>query len=136
MTIQNIGLFEALSAKMNYLDERQKVLAQNIANSDTPGYTPKDLTPVDFGRVLTEATGDTKTIRPTTTNKGHLPAYNEIEDGDSRHQRKAYEVAPAGNSVVLEEQLLKTNKTQMDYNLMTTLYQKHVSMMRTALGRQ
>jgi flagellar basal-body rod protein FlgB len=135
MTTQNIGLFKAITAKMDYLDQRQKVLADNVANSDTPDFKPKDLLPVDFGRVLVEATGDTR-IRPVATDKQHIPAYNEVEDPKNRNQKKAYESAPVGNAVILEEQLVKAGKNQMDFNLMTSLYQKHVSMMRTALGRQ
>lgn len=49
-------------------------------------------------------------------------------------RRYSYEVAPAGNGVILEEQMTKASRTTMDYNLMTSLYQKHVAMMRTALG--
>lgn len=52
MSIQNVPLFKAIGAKMQYLDKRQAVLSQNIANADTPNYQPKDLTKVDFGRVL------------------------------------------------------------------------------------
>lgn len=134
MTIQNIALFKAMAAKMDYLDHRQRVVAQNVANADTPGYQARDLTEVDFGRVLAKATGD-KRIRTETTNEMHLPAHNEVEDGKNREQRYSYEVAPAGNGVILEEQMTKAARTTMDYNLMTSLYQKHVAMMRTALGR-
>ena len=52
MTIENIGLFQAMSAKMNYLAERQKVISQNVANADTPGYTSQDLKKVDFGKII------------------------------------------------------------------------------------
>jgi flagellar basal-body rod protein FlgB len=133
MTTQNIGLFKALTAKMDFLDQRQKVLSRNVANSDTPNFKPKDLLPVDFGRVLVEATGDPR-VRPVSTHASHIPSYNEVEDPKNRGQRQVYEVAPAGNAVILEEQLLKAGENQMDYNLMTTLYQKHVGMMRIALG--
>ena len=40
MTIDNIGLFQALGAKMDYLGQRQRIISQNVANSDTPGYQP------------------------------------------------------------------------------------------------
>lgn len=133
MSTQNIALFKAMAAKMDYLDHRQRVVAQNVANADTPGYQARDLTEVDFGRVLQKATGS-KAIRPETTDRLHLPAHNEVEDAKNREQRYSYEVAPAGNGVILEEQMTKASRTTMDYNLMTSLYQKHVAMMRTALG--
>ena len=52
MSTQEIGLLKAIGAKLDYLGQRHKVIAENIANADTPGYKPKDLTPVDFGSVL------------------------------------------------------------------------------------
>ena len=134
MTIQNVALFKAIGAKMGYLDERQRVIAQNIANADTPEFRPSDLTPVDFGRVLSHVTKD-NLIRPATTSPMHMPSPTGIGDPDSDEARITYEVAPAGNSVIVEEQMVNASRTQMDYNLMTSLYQKNVNMIRTALGR-
>jgi flagellar basal-body rod protein FlgB len=54
---------------------------------------------------------------------------------DADEQRKRYEVAPDGNSVVVEEQVIKVAETQMDYQLITNLYRKHVDMIKTAIGR-
>ncbi|MCB9988753.1 MAG: flagellar basal body rod protein FlgB [Rhodospirillales bacterium] len=134
MTTQNIGLMKALAAKMDYLDQRQNVLSQNIANSDTPSYQPKDLLPVDFGTVLKRVTKE-NAVRPETTNAMHMPSPGKIADPKNRAQKEVYEVAPAENAVIIEEQMLKASKNMMDYNLMTSLYQKNVGMLRTALGR-
>jgi len=133
MTTQNLGLFQALNAKMSYLDQRQKVLAQNIANANTPDYKPKDLTRVDFSTVLKEVT-DSNVLRPETTNPLHMPSPNDIADPKNRQMKKTYDVVPTGNAVVLEEQMVTSAQTATDYNLMTTLFQKNVSMIRTALG--
>lgn len=133
MSLQNIGLFQALNAKMNYLDQRQKVLSQNIANANTPDYKPKDLTQVDFGTVLKEVTKD-NVVRPATTSPLHMPNASGIDDADSRKMKKTYDVTPTGNAVVMEEQMVNASKTNIDFNLMTSLYQKNVSMMRIALG--
>lgn len=135
MTIQNIPLLQAMGAKMNYLETRQKVLAQNIANADTNDYRPKDLTAVDFGAVLKDLTKDGK-IRLETTDPGHMGQPDSTAQMRNRKQRVTYEVAPAGNAVVLEEQMVKANETGMDFNLMTNLMRKQLGMIRTALGRQ
>lgn len=135
MTTQNIGLFKAIGSKMNYLDQRQRVIAQNIANADTPRYQPKDLLPVDFGTVLKKVSSGPN-LRPETTNAMHMPAPNQIADPQNKPQRKVYEEAPVGNAVILEEQMVRSAKNQADYNLMTGLYQKNVNMLRTAIGRQ
>lgn len=134
MTTENLALFTALGAKMDYLNQRQKVIAQNVANTDTPGYKPHDLVNADFSRVLRTIT-QTDNIGLATTEKGHLPPPNEVPVPREGKQRETYEVAPAGNAVIMEEQLIKAGQTTMDYNLMSNLYQKNVNMIRTAIGR-
>ncbi len=135
MTMNNISLFQAMGAKLNYLDQRQKVIAQNIANADTPNYRPKDLTDVDFGHVLTKVTKD-KSIRMNSTQSGHMPSHNQIPDARNIKQKTTYEVAPAENAVVLEEQMLKSNQISIDHGLMLNVMKKNVGMIRTALGNQ
>ena len=51
----------------------------------------------------------------------------------SPEQRRIYESSPDGNGVVIEEQVIKANQTQMDFTLMTRVYEKNISMMRYAL---
>ncbi len=133
---QDIAIFKAMSAKMGYLDMRQKVLAQNVANADTPNYRAKDLTEVDFGSVLKDITsGERLNVRLETTQKGHMPDPNNVQDGEVKKRAVTYEVAPAGNAVILEEEIIKANQNSVDYSMITNLYTKHMSMMRTAIGR-
>ena len=133
MTIQDIGLFQALGAKIGYLSQRQGVIAQNVANSDTPGYRPKDLVPVDFSTMLKAQEGEAS-VSVARTNEQHMPNAEIVIDPKSRKQKDTYEVAPAGNSVIMEEQLMHAGQNAMDYNLMLNVYQRQVSMFRVALG--
>lgn len=134
MDIQNIALFQAMGAKMNYLSTRQSVIAQNVANADTPEYRPRDLTEVDFGAVLREVTGSKK-VRMDRTSEGHIVPGGMIGKEDVRKVRMTYEVAPADNAVILEEQMVKASQTTAQYTLMTNLMRKNIGMIQTALGR-
>lgn len=136
MTIDNLSLFQGLGAKMGFLNQRQRVIAQNVSNADTPGYKPKDLVPVNFDKVLGNITktGGIKPVSLDTTRAGHSGGANDVQDPKSRKQRETYEVAPAGNAVIMEEQLLMAGETVLDYNMTTNLIQKHVGMIQTALG--
>lgn len=137
MTIGNIALFKAIDAKMNYLSQRQRVISQNIANVDTPGYKPRDLTKVDFGSVLKDVNKSSHdSVSLATTNNKHLPLANDVATAQEFKQRKLFEIAPSGNAVVMEEQLLNSNQTVTDYNLMTNLYQKQVGFIKIAIGTQ
>ena len=46
----DIPLMSMLKSQMGYLNQRQKVISQNVADADTPGYTPQDLK--SFDKVL------------------------------------------------------------------------------------
>lgn len=128
-----LNIFQAISRKMSWLGQRQSVLAENIANADTPDYTPQDMKSGPFASMLA------RSVKPVTTAATH-PAHMtgapaNDRPAESEEQRRRYETAPSGNSVVIEEQLVKVAETQMDYQLMSNLYRKHLGMIRTALGR-
>ena len=133
MSLQDIPLFSALTERMKWLTARQKVLSQNIANSDTPNYQAKDLKPQKFKDMLArpEETG----VRLASTNANHIELEKK-SDFKTNRNKDPYEVTPTGNGVVLEEQMMNLAETQIQYQMTTSLYKKHLSMLKTALGRQ
>ncbi len=126
-----LNIFAVLSKRMDWLSQRQTVLADNIANADTPNFRPRDLNPGEFQRILRTQSPD---LKPRATNAAHLQG-TVSSGGPARVERqgKAWETSPSGNAVVLEEQLIKVSKTQSDYLMMINLYRKHMDMFRTAL---
>ena len=122
-----------MNKRMGWLTQRQETLAQNIANSDTPGYRPHDLKAQNFGRLLTPS-APRQQMRTTSSN--HLEALSKPARFRAEKSRETYEATPSGNAVVVEEQLMKVNETQSGYRLATNLYQKHLSMIKMAIGRQ
>jgi flagellar basal-body rod protein FlgB len=135
MDLKNIGLFAGLTKRMAWLNQRTRVLAQNIANTDTPGYEAKDLRPLSFEQMVRESKPG---IGLAATQAGHMtPPGGKVgaRAGVEKKNGEPYEAAPTGNSVVLEEQMLKLAETQMDYRLTTNLYRKNVDLLKAALGR-
>lgn len=133
MDLGKLSLFKLMGARMGYLAERQKVLSQNIANSDTPYYRPSDLKAMDFQKILR---GDQR-VKLAVTNQIHLAGTNQAPmfQADKAAFGKSYETSPNGNAVVLEEQMMKVAEVQSNYQLAANLYQKNMSMLRTAIGR-
>ena len=125
------NIFAVLSKRMDWLGQRQRVLADNIANSDTPNFQPRDLNPGEFHRVLRNQSPD---VTPRVTHAAHLQG-TALRGGPARVERQgsSWETSPSGNAVVLEEQMLKVAETQTEYELMTNLYRKHMAMFRMAL---
>ena len=133
--LDNIGLLKGITGKMGWLSHRQVLVAQNVANSDTPGYIPSDLKKVDFGAVM-GAAQNKPMIKQVTTNDGHIGHGVKGPSIEAREQRSVYEAAPDGeNAVDLEEQLFKSQSIALDYSLMANLYRKNMNMMRIAIGK-
>jgi len=131
MDLSGITLFGASAARLGWLNQRQAVLAQNIANSDTPNYRPNDLKPLDFRTVLRN---DRPSLGMVQTDNAHIASTKRDVRHREARERQPYEVAPAGNAVVMEEQLMNMNETAMDQRLTADLYRKYVGMVRIALG--
>ncbi len=131
MDLTKLPLFAMMTRRMAWLGQRQQVLAQNIANADTPNYKPRDLKPLDFKSMVRTRLA---AVRPRATAPAHLAGARPA--GPARTEAaKPVETTLSGNAVVIEEELMKAAGTAMDYELTTNLYRKHVAMIRTALGR-
>jgi len=131
--ISDIGLLAAIRSRMQWLQTRQGVLAENVANADTPGYRARDLAAFEVPR--RNAVPTPAQIVPTRTDPAHLVSAGD--DPRWRHEKVAtFEVRPTGNSVVLEEEMMKVTQTQVDYQLATSLYSRSIGLLKTALGRR
>lgn len=134
MAVGDLKLFSMLRSKMHWHQARQKVLAENIANADSPGYQARDLRKFSFDRMLKpQQTGGLET---RLTNSHHLKGRVIFPDGNLVGKKMdGFEVTPEGNQVVLEEQMMKVTANQMDYQAASTLYTKGLSIIRMASRR-
>jgi len=132
MDLFQLKLFQRMSERMGWLGARQEVLAQNIANADTPRFVPHDMKALKFVDHLNEVTPVTQERTDPKHMAGASTAAASIDD---QKTKKQYETAPVGNSVVMEEQMVKLADAQANYQLMTNLYRKHVDLLKMALGR-
>ena len=132
--LDNIGLMKGINGKMNWLNQRQGILSQNIANADTPQYRARDLEKVDFEKVM-RSVSNRPSIAPASTNSAHIGANPQLGEADNRKSKDVYEASPTNNAVVIEEQLLKAQATQGDYALMTNLYKKNVGMLKMVVSK-
>ncbi|MDJ1158442.1 flagellar basal body rod protein FlgB [Chelatococcus sp. SYSU_G07232] len=129
MSIAGLPLMDLLKARMQWHQARQKVLAENVANADTPGFKPRDLREPAAGR---SGRGDIGMVR---TSPAHLVAAGGTSGFDGR-DAKRFEVSPSGNGVSLEEEMMKVAQNQTDFQMATTLYSKSLSLLKVAIGRR
>jgi len=129
MPISQIPLFSMLRTKMHWHQERQRLLAENVANADTPGFKPKELKAPGFAPARGAAA-----VSVERTNAAHL-SLAAARPGEDAVLSARFEVTPSGNAVSLEEEMMKVSQNQSDYQLAASLYQKSLQMLRTAVGR-
>ena len=134
MAFDDLTIFSAVRKRLGWLTQRQEVLAQNVANADTPKCRATDLKPYSF-KELVRSEG--MQLNLTVSEESHLPGRRKrIRDFSEVTTRRPYETSPDGNSVIIEEQMGKINETQLNHQLTTNIYKKHLSMFKLALGRQ
>ncbi|MEY4782373.1 MAG: hypothetical protein RIR41_308 [Pseudomonadota bacterium] len=131
-----ISVFQLMKSRMQMLGERQKVIAQNVANVSTPGYVPSDIDQKAFAATLQRMAG--KSAGPgrtamVATQAGHM-APNHGAGAPALSVRKSpdSETTLDGNAVVVEEQMMKIAETRMDFETMVGLYQKSLGLLRLA----
>ncbi len=131
MDIANSPFFGMLRARLDQLSERQRLIAENIANASTPGYRPRDVDTAGFERLLASAAGGRGGVTLVRTNPGHMSAAG----GSAEAQivtRDDSETTIDGNAVVLEEQMARAAETRMQFETGIALYQKGLELMRLA----
>lgn len=126
--IDGISLFQTVTQKIDYMSVRQTLIAQNVANADTPGYRAHDLK--SFSQAV-------RTVRPATmqaTHGRHMVA--ELGNTEFREENRVqgWEVEPSGNQISLEEQMINAADNVRDYQLATQLMKKHVTMLKATLS--
>ncbi len=131
MAVNDLPLVAMLKTRMHWHQTRQKLLAENVANADTPGFKPQDLRASGFSPGGAAAAS---AVAVTRTDKGHV-ALAPARAGEDMVQARRFDTTPSGNAVSLEDEMLKVAQNQADYQLAASLYQKSLAMLRTAVGR-
>jgi flagellar basal-body rod protein FlgB len=135
MDISKLKIFNLMQTNMSYLGAKQDVMAQNISNSNTPGYDVKEMKPLDFKAILSGSSTSKVTI--ASTSPVHFlggSGASGATEFDVGEQRNPFEITPTGNKVVLEQEMMKLNKNNMEYQQTTNIYRKMLQMMKMALG--
>lgn len=131
MAATDLPLLSALKTRMHWHQTRQKLLAENVANADTPGFQPKDLREPRFSPEGTPTGG---AVGIEQTSPYHLAGTSERAGEDPRRAAR-FEVTPSGNAVNLEDEMMKVAQNQADYQMAASLYQKSLQMLRIAAGK-
>jgi len=134
MGLMNMPVFTALADKMRWHQTRQGLLAENVANAETPGYRGRDLAQYDFARQV--AGFSSASVTTSATQPMHFSVSSSEGSAFGAQRMANFEITPEGNGITLEDEMMKVTTNMMDYQAATSLYQKSIKILRTAMGKQ
>jgi flagellar basal-body rod protein FlgB len=134
MAISDIPVLSALRTRMQWHQERQRVLSENVANSDTPNFRPRDLVEPKFDAEGSSVGGAGGSLAMMRTSANHIVP-SGAPDSFDQDRKVGFETRPAGNAVNLEDEMLKVSSNQMDYAAVTSLYSHSLHVLKTAIGK-
>ena len=132
MGLDDIPLFSMLKGKLGYVNQRQRLLSENIANADTPGYSPRDLKPFSFEAALRPRIGLAGLERTSPMHIVGKPLSTGGADPFKAEAAPDSETRLDGNQVVLEEQMSKMTEARIDYEAALDFYQQSLNLITTA----
>ena len=134
MGLMSMPVFTALTDKMRWHQSRQGLLAENVANAETPGYKGRDLAQYDFASRASAMSSSSVTT--SATQPMHFSVSSSESSAFGAQRMANFEITPEGNGVTLEDEMMKVTTNMMDYQAATSLYQKSIKILKTAMGRQ
>jgi flagellar basal-body rod protein FlgB len=138
MAINDLPILSALRTKMQWHQERQRVLAENISNANTPNFKPHDLIEPKFDRKGSTASvgGTMGSLAMMRTSSSHIGLSGGAQSFNHDGGKSGFMTRPAGNAVNLEDQMMKVSANQMDYAAATSLYSRSLGLLKTAIGKR
>jgi len=136
VAITDIPILSMLRTRLQWSQERQRVLAENVANADTPKYRGRDLTAPKFEDPTQVTPTPVTMVSLSQTEPGHIGGMSLSGSGFKTESRENFEIRPTGNAVSIEDEMMKVAANQMDYAAVTALYTRSLNLMKTALGKR
>lgn len=128
---QNLAVFETAHAMAVHAGNKQAVIAQNVANADTPGYVARDLP--NFQEIY--APRDAGGYMPQATRPGHLHGAPDGPIANLMQKDRSF-ASPDGNTVSLENEMLRGTDAKRQHDRALAIYKSALNILRSSLGRQ
>ncbi len=135
MGLTDLPILSMLRTRLDWAQQRQRLLAENVANADTPNYRPRDLVPPKFDAPGEATLASIPGVTLARTEQGHLAGIATGDTGFRSTSASDYEVQATGNGVNLEQEMMKVAANTMDYQAVTALYTRSLGLLKTALGK-
>ncbi|WP_119308942.1 flagellar basal body rod protein FlgB [Cohaesibacter haloalkalitolerans] len=127
--MEPVYLMKLAKEHQNWLSVRENTIAQNVANANTPGYRAKDVE--GFSTLFDKAH-----VRMASTQPGHMTAMAQATRSVDVEKSDSWDITYSGNSVSLEQEMMKAGEVARDHTLTTNLIKSIHGMMMMAAKAQ
>ncbi|SNY92179.1 flagellar basal-body rod protein FlgB [Cohaesibacter sp. ES.047] len=117
-----VYIMKLANQHQNWLSVREATVAQNVANANTPGYQARDVE--SFTALFDKAQVNMRSTQP-----GHMSALEHTERTGDVEKKDSWDVTYSGNSVSLEQEMMKVNEIARDHTLTTSVMKSMHKMM-------
>jgi flagellar basal-body rod protein FlgB len=114
-----------LEQVLNYHNQRHDIIATNVANANTPGYSAFDV-------VLDHQAGGAKSLEMKQTHAGHLSADGTLEKAAGQLERSRDPARLDGNNVSLDKEFMKLTENRVMYQVAFELFDRWGDLSRVA----
>ena len=129
MNLTSDNLFGIHTQALDLWQRRTEVLANNLANADTPGYLARD---VDFRKVLAAASGSPEGLPLQTTTPGQIGAAGQATGGLA--YRVPTQPSMDGNTVDEQAEQAAFAANGVHYQASLSFITAQIRMLRTAIS--
>lgn len=127
---EKLELTRMAQALARHAGARMGIVAQNVAHADTPGYRAASVAS------FAESYADSQTGAMRATRAGHFSAQDAGDAPALVVRRTSLAGAPNGNSVSIEQEMVKSAQARQDHEMALAIYRNTSSILRASLGRQ
>jgi len=125
-----ISLFDIAAKQAEWLSVNQKIIAGNVANANTPGFKARTIAP--FASMIDRQ----NSLAMVQTNAAHMDMIQNPLEAQIMKKDSSAETTHSGNTVVLEEEMLRGSETAREMSLNTAIVKSfHQMMMATVQGK-
>ena len=121
-----LTLFKYSSAMAQHAGKRQALVAQNMANVDTPGYRASDLTP------FSQAFSSGSEMR--SSRSAHLHGFDPANLTAAPEKVRVESQSPNKNAVSVEQEMLRAVEVQRQHSRALAVYRHTMTTLRASLG--
>ena len=129
---ENLDIFRMSHAMAVHAGQKQAIAAENVANSDTPGFKARDIAP--FSETFQPSDSLDSNFAQRASRDAHLNGSTSDASMEAFVDPNGM-ASPNGNTVSLENEMLKSLNSKRQHDRALAIYRSSMTILRATLSR-